>query len=224
MKTTVQATLFSVIGFALFGVALFWPAGTFDYWQAWVFIGIFVVLGTFYAGYLVIKAPEVLRRRMNAGPAAETRPVQKIVSAGVYLAFMALLVVSALDHRFSWSTVPTPIVLVGDVMVVVGLGLSMLVVLQNHYAAANVTVEADQKVVSTGLYGVVRHPMYSSVMVLLVGVPLSLGSYWGLVVIIPAVVLFVARILDEEKMLSQELDGYREYTDRVHARLVPYVW
>jgi protein-S-isoprenylcysteine O-methyltransferase Ste14 len=224
MKTSVQATLFSVIGFALFGVALFWPAGTFDYWQAWVFIGIFVVLGIFYTIYLLVKAPEVIRRRMNAGPAAETRPVQKIVSAGVYLAFMALLVVSALDHRFSWSTVPTPIVLAGDVMVVVGLGLSMLVVLQNHYAAANVTVEADQKVVSTGLYGVVRHPMYSSVMVLLVGVPLSLGSYWGLVVIIPAVVLFVARILDEEKMLSQELDGYREYTDRVHARLVPYVW
>jgi protein-S-isoprenylcysteine O-methyltransferase Ste14 len=224
MKTTVQATLFSVIGFALFGVALFWPAGTFDYWQAWVFIGIFVVLGTFYAGYLVIKAPEVLRRRMNAGPAAETRPVQKIVSAGVYLAFMALLVVSALDHRFSWSTVPTPIVLVGDVMVVVGLGLSMLVVLQNHYAAANVIVEADQKVVSTGLYGIVRHPMYTSVMVLLVGVPLSLGSYWGLVVIVPAVLLFVARILDEEKMLSQELDGYREYTHQVHSRLVPYVW
>jgi protein-S-isoprenylcysteine O-methyltransferase Ste14 len=224
MKTSVQATLFSVIGFALFGVALFWPAGTFDYWQAWVFIGIFVVLGIVYTIYLLVKAPEVIRRRMNAGPAAETRPVQKIVSAGVYLAFMALLVVSALDHRFSWSTVPTPIVLAGDVMVVVGLGLSMLVVLQNHYAAANVTVEADQKVVSTGLYGVVRHPMYSSVMVLLVGVPLSLGSYWGLVVIIPAVVLFVARILDEEKMLSQELDGYREYTDRVHARLVPYVW
>ena len=224
MKTTAQATLFSVVGFALFGVALFWPAGTFDYWQAWVFIGIFVVLGTFYTIYLVVKAPEVLRRRMNAGPAAETRPVQKIVSAGVYLAFMALLVVSALDHRFSWSTVPTPIVLIGDVMVVVGLVLSMLVVLQNNYAAANVTIEADQKVVSTGLYGIVRHPMYSSVMVLLIGVPLALGSYWGLVVIVPAVLLFVARILDEEKMLEGELDGYREYTHQVQSRLVPYVW
>jgi protein-S-isoprenylcysteine O-methyltransferase Ste14 len=224
MKTTVQATVFSVVGLALFVVALFWPAGTFDYWQAWVYLGGFVVLGTIYTVYLAVKRPEVLRRRMNAGPAAETRLVQKIVSSGFYVMFTALLVVSALDHRFNWSSVPTAVVLIGDVLAAVGLGLTMVVVLQNNYAAANVTVEAGQKVVSTGLYGLVRHPMYFGALIFMVGTPLALGSYWGLVVIIPGLIVLAFRILDEEKMLNQELDGYREYTHQVHARLVPHVW
>jgi protein-S-isoprenylcysteine O-methyltransferase Ste14 len=224
MKTALQLTLSSVLGFALFGLALFWPAGTFDYWQAWVFLGIFVVLSAIYSVYLGIKNPEALRRRMRAGPTAETRPVQKIVSSGVVLMFLALLVVSAFDHRFGWSNVPTAIVLIGDVLVAVGLFVTMLVVVQNSYAASNITVEADQKVVSTGLYGFVRHPMYLGGLVMLIGIPLALDSYWGLVVLVPGVFLFVARILDEEKALTDDLDGYREYTRKVQSRLVPHVW
>jgi uncharacterized membrane protein YidH (DUF202 family) len=153
MKTALQVTVSSVLGLALIGLALFWPAGRFDCWQAWVFLGIFVVLSAIYTVYVGMKNPEVLRRRMHAGPAHESRPVQKIVSSGVVLMFFALLVVSAFDHRFGWSNVPTAVVLIGDLLVAVGLGITMLVVLQNSYAAANITVEADQKVVSTGLYG-----------------------------------------------------------------------
>ena len=161
---------------------------------------------------------------MNAGPTAETRPAQKIIVAGIYLWFFALLVVSALDHRFGWSNVPTSVVLIGDVLVVVGLGITLLVVQQNSYAAANITVEADQEVVSTGLYGLVRHPMYFGALIMAVGIPLALDSYWGLVVFIPGLIVLAYRILDEEKMLNQELRGYGEYTQKVHHRLVPGVW
>jgi protein-S-isoprenylcysteine O-methyltransferase Ste14 len=224
MKTALQVTTSSVLGLALIGLALFWPAGTFDYWQAWAFLGMFVGLSVIYTVYAGLTNPAVLRRRMNAGPRHESRPVQKIVSAGVVLAFFALLVVSALDHRFGWSNVPTALVFAGNVLAAVGLGIAILVVIQNSYAAANITVEADQAVVSNGLYGVVRHPMYSGVLVMLIGVPLALGSYWGLLLVAVDAILFTTRIFDEEKALTEELTGYREYTEKVHSRLVPGVW
>jgi protein-S-isoprenylcysteine O-methyltransferase Ste14 len=224
MKTALQVTTSSVLGLALIALALFWPAGTFDYWQAWAFLGMFVGLSVIYTVYAGLTNAAVLRRRMNAGPQHESRPVQKIVSAGVVLAFFALLVVSALDHRFGWSNVPTPLVFAGNVLAAVGIGIAILVVIQNSYAAANITVEADQAVVSNGLYGVVRHPMYSGVLVMLIGVPLALGSYWGLLLVAVDAILFTTRIFDEEKALTEELTGYREYTEKVHSRLVPGVW
>ena len=174
--------------------------------------------------YLLVTNPAVLQRRMHAGPTAETRTVQKIAASGLFLSFAAVMVVSALDHRFGWSQVPTAVSLAGNVLVVLGLGIGSLVVIQNSYAAANITVEEDQKVVSTGLYGLVRHPMYFGSLIMLVGFPLALGSYWGLVVLIPIVIVLAVRILDEEKALNQELVGYSEYTHKVHHRLVPFVW
>jgi protein-S-isoprenylcysteine O-methyltransferase Ste14 len=114
--------------------------------------------------------------------------------------------------------------LLGDVLLATGLGIAMLVVIQNGYAAATVTVETGQTVVSGGVYTFVRHPMYVGNMIMMVGVPLALGSYWGLVFVVPGVVTLVLRILDEEKLLTRELAGYREYTQRVRYRLVPYVW
>jgi protein-S-isoprenylcysteine O-methyltransferase Ste14 len=223
MKTALQATATSVIGFVLFGVALFWPAGTFDYWQAWVYIAVYSVLGITYCVYLGVTNPDVLRRRMK-GPAAETRPVQKIVAGGVYVMFTALLVVSALDHRFGWSNMATAASLCGVVLVAVGLGITMVVVIQNSFAAVTVTVESGQELVTTGLYGLVRHPMYSGALLLLVGTPLALGSYWGLLVLIPVPIGLAYRIFDEEKALTEELDGYREYMQDVRYRLLPYVW
>jgi protein-S-isoprenylcysteine O-methyltransferase Ste14 len=224
MKIGLQITTTSLLGLALIGLALFWPAGTFDYWQAWVFLGIFVVLSVIYTVYVGVKNPEVLRRRMNAGPTHESRPVQKVVSSGVVLTFFALLVVSGFDHRFGWSNVPTTVALVGNVLATVGLLITMVVVVQNSYAAANITVEADQTVVSTGLYGLVRHPMYFGGLVMLIGMPFALGSYWAVVIVLVDLVLLAARILDEEKALTEELTGYREYTQKVHSRLVPHVW
>ncbi len=224
MKTVLQMAATSLIGLVVFGLLVFWPAGTFDYWQAWVFIAVFAALSLISTVYLGVKNPDVLRRRMRWGPTAETRPVQKVVTAGVYVVFTALLVFSALDHRFGWSHVPAAVSLSGDVLVALGLGIAMLVVIQNSYAAATITVEEGQTVVSTGLYGLVRHPMYSGGIVMLVGIPLALDSYWALVALLPVPIGLAFRILDEEKALVQELDGYGEYMRDVHYRLVPHVW
>jgi protein-S-isoprenylcysteine O-methyltransferase Ste14 len=224
MSTGFRAAIRSVLSLVGFGVLLFLPAGTFDYWQAWVFLAVFTVVSIFPAVYLLRKDPAIVVRRMRAGPKAETRPVQKVAVAGIMILFMALLVSSALDHRFGWSPVPNSVNLIGDALVAIGLGIALFTVVENSYAAANITVEADQKLVSTGLYGLVRHPMYMGSMIMLAGIPLALDSWWGLAVLVPVLIVLTVRILDEEKMLTRELAGYREYTDKVHHRLVPYVW
>ena len=213
-----------VFSILFFGATLFWPAGTFDYWQAWVFIAVFVVATMIPTIYLAVKYPDAFRRRTRSGPFAESRMAQKLINVGIIVTTCAAGVVSAFDHRFGWSTVPTAVVVVGNVLVLVGLAVAELVVIQNNYAAATITVEKDQPVVSTGLYGIVRHPMYVGALILIVGMPLALGSYWGLWTMIPGVLIFVARITDEEKALRQDLAGYDEYIDKVHYRLVPGVW
>lgn len=224
MKLWIQAIGASLSGLVFFGLFLFGPAGTFNYWQAWVFIAIFVVMSTGPTVYWGLRKPEVLRRRMKSGPMAETRPAQKVATVGIVATVIAVCVVSALDHRFGWSHVPIWIVVVGNILVAAGLGMALQVVNQNEYAAATITVEAQQPVISTGLYGVVRHPMYSFASLMILGMPLALDSYWGLVTVLPAFVVLAYRITDEEKMLRQELAGYDEYTHKVHYRLVPGVW
>jgi len=208
----------------MFGSMLFLPAGTFNYWQAWVFLVVFALSTLTPSIYLLRTNPAALERRMRTGPVAETRPVQKVVIVVAFLSLVALIVVSVLDHRFGWSPVPAAICLVGDVLVAVGLGMAMLVVIQNGYAASTITVESGQKLVSTGLYALVRHPMYTGNTIMMLGVPLALGSYWGLVFVIPGLLALVVRIGDEEQLLKQELEGYSEYAQKVHYRLVPYVW
>jgi protein-S-isoprenylcysteine O-methyltransferase Ste14 len=224
MKTLVKGVVSAALGLVAFGLMLFLPAGTFHYWQAWVFLAVFAFYTWIPSVYLVRKNPAALERRMHAGPLAETRTLQQIVSTVVFICFSAMLVVSALDHRFGWSPVPTTVTVVGDILVAVGLGVAMLVVAQNGYAAANITVESGQTLVSTGLYGLVRHPMYSGSVIMMVGVPLALDSYWGLVFVIPALVALALRIRDEEELLRQQLSGYSEYEQQVHYRLVPFVW
>jgi protein-S-isoprenylcysteine O-methyltransferase Ste14 len=224
MKLATQTVVSSLVAFVVFVALVFLPAGTFDYWQGWLFIAILVVVSAGPAIYLGVKNPAALERRMRGGPLAESRTPQKIASSGTLMSLPAAIVISALDHRFGWSSVPEEISLIGDVLVVIGVGVSFLVITQNSYAAANITVEADQKVVSTGLYGLVRHPMYVGMLIFLAGTPLALGSYRGLVVLILGVIVFAFRILDEEKMLREELDGYIDYTGEVQYRLLPHVW
>ncbi len=208
----------------MFGSMLFLPAWTFDYWQAWVYLMVFTLSTWIPSIYLLRTNRAALERRMHGGPTAETRPVQKLVMVFSFLSLAAMTVVSGLDHRFGWSPVPAAISLVGDALVAIGIGVAMLVIVQNGYAAATVTVEAGQKLVSTGLYGLVRHPMYTGNVIMMVGIPLALGSYWGLLLVIPSLTGLVFRIFDEEKLLEQELDGYREYMHQVRYRLVPYAW
>jgi protein-S-isoprenylcysteine O-methyltransferase Ste14 len=224
MKVVLQSLASVAFGLVFFGLALFWPAGTFHYWQAWLFIFVFIFATMGPSLYLAVKMPDALQRRMKAGPFAETRPLQKVIIVGTVLSVAAVLVVSALDHRFGWSTVPTAVVVVGLILVFLGLTTAQFVVIHNNYAGATVTVEADQKLVSTGLYGLVRHPMYVGTLVMMLGTPLALDSYWGLVFIAPALLILALRITDEEKMLREELDGYEEYTQKVPYRIVPGVW
>jgi protein-S-isoprenylcysteine O-methyltransferase Ste14 len=224
MRIGVRATVQSVGALLVFGALLFVPAGTLHYWQAWVFLAVFTILSLYSAVYLFRKNPAVVERRMRAGPKAETRPVQKVVAAGIGILFFGLLVFCAVDHRFGWSPVPPALSLIGDVLVLIGLGIAILTVNQNNYAAANIAVEESQTVVSTGLYGIVRHPMYMGSSIMFAGIPLALDSWWGLAVLVPAVIVFAVRIADEEKLLNQELTGYSEYTGKVRYRLVPYVW
>jgi protein-S-isoprenylcysteine O-methyltransferase Ste14 len=224
VKPWMQAIAASLSGLVFFGVFLFGPAGTFHYWEAWLFIAIFTVMSTGPTVYWGLRKPEVLRRRMRSGPIAETRPVQKVAMVGMVATVITMCVVSALDHRFGWSQVATPVVVVGDILVAAGLGMALMVVNQNEYAAATITVEEQQPVISTGLYGVVRHPMYAFASLMIVGMPLALDSYWGLVTVAPAVAVFAFRIIDEEKALNAELAGYDEYTEKVRYRLVPGVW
>ena len=224
MKTAIQSAATSIVGFAAFLLMVFWPAGTFDYWRGWAFIAVFAAATMLPGIYLSATNPAALKRRMQAGPAAETRPLQKIIITFAFFSMGAMIVVSALDFRFGWSSVPTATSVVGDVLVAVGLLISMITTIQNGYAAANINVESDQKVVSTGFYAMVRHPMYFGNVVLMIGVPLALGSYWGLLFVIVGLVVLAVRILDEEKVLAQQLSGYSVYEQQVHYRLVPYVW
>lgn len=224
MRLALRSFVAAVSGVAFFGVLLLVPAGTVDYWQAWVFIGVFTVASLVPSAYLAVHSPEALRRRLTAGPTAETRPVQKLVMVGTTASIAVVLVVSALDHRFGWSTVPLAMVVLGDVAVAAGLVVAQLVVVQNGYAAATITVEDGQPLVSTGLYGVVRHPMYAGALVMLAGAPPALDSYWGLVPMLATIPILAVRIVDEERMLVTELAGYDAYTRRVRYRLLPGVW
>jgi protein-S-isoprenylcysteine O-methyltransferase Ste14 len=224
VKTIPKMLVFGLVELVVFGLLLFLPAGTFNYWQAWLLLVVFGLSAWIPSIYLLRTNPVAVQRRIRGGPTAETRMVQKVVMGGLWLSLAAMVVVSALDHRFGWSPVPTAICLVGDVLVAVGLGVMVLVVIQNSYAAATVRVEAGQKLVSTGLYGLVRHPMYAGNVIVMVGIPLALGSYWGLVFVLPGLIVLASRIRDEEQLLQDELDGYREYTQKVRYRLVPCMW
>jgi protein-S-isoprenylcysteine O-methyltransferase Ste14 len=224
VKTLPKTLVFGLVEPAMFGLVIFLAAGTFNYWQAWVFLVVFTLSMWIPGVYLLRTNPVALQRRMRAGPGAETRMAQKVISAGWFLSLAAIFVISALDHRFGWSPVPTAICLVGDVLIAVALAVVMLVVIQNSHAAATVRVEAGQQVVSTGLYGLVRHPMYTGNVIMMVAIPLALGSYWGLVVVVAGLLVLALRIRDEEKLLREELAGYREYAQKVRYRLVPCMW
>jgi protein-S-isoprenylcysteine O-methyltransferase Ste14 len=224
VKTIPKLLVLGAVELVVFGAMLFVPAGTFNYWQAWVFLVVVGLSAWAPSIYLLRRNPVALQGRMRGGPTAEARTAQKVVIAALYLSLAAMVVVSVLDHRFDWSPVPTTICLVGDVLVAVGLGVVGLVIIQNSYAASTVRVQAGQQVVSTGLYRMVRHPMYTGNVIMMVGIPLALGSYWGLVFVVPGLVVLAVRIRDEEKLLQDELTGYREYTRSVRYRLAPGMW
>lgn len=224
MTLSAKAWLSLVVLAFVMGLLLFLPAGTIRYWQAWVYLAVFMSVSCLTTLYLVLRDPALLARRMSGGPTAEKRPAQKLIMLFVSVAFVALLVVPALDRRFGWSRVPTFVVFFGDLLIAAGFYIIFLVYRENTYTSATVEIAEGQKVVSTGPYSLVRHPMYAGGLLYLVATPLALGSYWGLVAFAALVPFLIWRLLDEERLLDVELPGYVEYRRKVRRRLVPFVW
>jgi protein-S-isoprenylcysteine O-methyltransferase Ste14 len=225
-STALKAQAFLGLGAlaAIVGAVVFAVAGTARYAEAWVFLGLFVGASLAITLYLMKRDPELLERRVKGGPVAEQRPKQRVIQLLASGAFLAILAVPALDHRRGWSHVPWPMVVAGDVLVACGFLAAFLVFRANSYASAVVEVGADQKVIDTGPYALVRHPMYAGALVLLAGIPLALGSFWGLLVLAPFTAVIVWRLLDEEAVLLQRLPGYADYRTRTRYRLIPLIW
>ena len=210
--------------FAILLACLFIPAGTLSYWQAWVFLAVFAVSSQALGIYFLAHDRKLIERRMKIGPVAEQRPAQKIISALFMLGFVGFLVLPAFDHRFGWSPVAPVLSILANAIIVLSFVLFFLVMQSNSYAASTIQVEEGQPVVSTGPYAYVRHPMYSGASLLLAAMPLALGSWLSVLLLVPFFPVLAWRILDEEDFLRKNLPGYAEYMQRVQYRLVPQVW
>jgi protein-S-isoprenylcysteine O-methyltransferase Ste14 len=210
--------------FTEMATSLFLPAWTLDYREAWVFLAVFFTPVLAITLYLITRDPKLLERRINAGPGAEKERSQKIIQFLATIAFIMIFVLSAFDHRFKWSRVPMFLVAAGDICVALGLLIVFFVFKENSFASATIEVGNEQTVVSTGPYALVRHPMYFGAFVMLLGTPLALGSWWGLLTVIPIIVVIIWRLLDEELFLEKNLPGYLAYRDMVKYRLLPFIW
>lgn len=203
---------------------LFLSAWTIDYWQAWVYLGIFLGSSILITVYLMKNDPALLRRRLSAGPTAEKEKTQKIAMLFASIGFIAILVVPALDHRFKWSSVPPFVTITGDVLTALCFFITFLVYRENTFASGTVEIAQGQKVISTGPYAVVRHPMYAGGSLLFIGTPLALGSYWGLLALGATLPALIWRLMDEERLLATNLSGYIEYCNKVRWRLIPGIF
>lgn len=221
MKLIFNAIAKYVAGLLLVGVFLFLPAWTFRYPGAWLFIALLFVPMMFMGIVLFAKAPALLEKRLNN---KESEKTQRGVIALSGLMFPIGFVLSALDFRFAWSKVPLWLVIIASALFLIGYGMYAEVLRENIYLSRTVEVQENQKVVSTGLYGIVRHPMYLSTLLMFLPLPLILGSFFGLIPFILYPVSIVIRILNEEKVLSDGLEGYSEYRTKVKYRLIPFVW
>jgi protein-S-isoprenylcysteine O-methyltransferase Ste14 len=220
----VKAIVYLCFTTALMGVALFVPAWTLDYWQAWLYLVVFGVLSLAITVYLMVRDPHLLEHRVHGGPIAETSQDQRLAMSLASAGFIAILVVSALDHRFGWSYVPTVDVFGGEALIVAGYVIIFFVFRANTFASSTIEIATDQHVISTGPYAVVRHPMYAGAALYLIGMPLALGSWWGLLALAMLVPAFVWRMFDEEKTLAKTLPGYTDYRNAVKYRLIPHIW
>jgi protein-S-isoprenylcysteine O-methyltransferase Ste14 len=206
------------------GLLIFIPAATLRYWQAWCFLAVFLGASLSITLYLAKHDPALLRRRLAGGPTAEPMAEQRIIMLLASIGFAGLLVVPAFDHRFGWSSAPLPAVIAGDVLIAIGFGIVFTVFKENAFASARIEIAKDQTVVSTGPYALVRHPTYAGALLYLLGMPLALGSLWGLLVAVAMAPIVVWRLLDEEKLLARGLSGYADYQRAVPWRLIPGIF
>jgi protein-S-isoprenylcysteine O-methyltransferase Ste14 len=209
---------------AVMSLLVFGTAGTVRYWQGWLYLAVFFGASLLTTLDLMRRDPALLERRMRGGPTAEKRPAQRLVMLGASVGFISLLVLPAFDRRFHWSDVSLGVVIAGDVLMVVGFYFILRVYRENTFTSATIEIAPNQTVVSTGPYAIVRHPMYASALLYVIGTPLALGSYWGLIGVAVMLPFLIWRLFDEERMLVANLPGYVEYQRKVRHRLIPFVW
>jgi protein-S-isoprenylcysteine O-methyltransferase Ste14 len=210
--------------FVVMALLLFAPPWTLDWWQAWLFLIVYFGGAIALMLDLLKRDPALLERRMKAGPWAEERLSQKIIMTIASLGFVGLVVIPALDRRFGWSDVSPIVALAGDALVLIGGYGVWRVFRENSFTSARIELAADQRVISTGPYACVRHPMYATALVMMTGIPLALGSPWGLLALAAMTPALIWRMSDEEKFLAAELPGYPEYRQQVRYRLIPHLW
>ena len=221
MRLLISGLTKLIFGMALIGLMLFLPAWTFNYFGAWLFCGVLFIPVMIMGVVMYLKAPKLLEKRLSN---KEKEATQKGVIALSGLMFPLGFVLSALDFRFSWSSVPLWLVIVASVLFLIGYATYAEVMRENAYLSRTVEVQENQTVISTGLYGIVRHPMYLATLLMFLPLPLILGSFWGLIPFALYPVVTVIRILNEEKILTKGLDGYAAYKAKVKHRLIPFVW
>jgi protein-S-isoprenylcysteine O-methyltransferase Ste14 len=210
-----------VIAVPLMLLAIFLPAGSLDYWQGWLFLIVILTGGALSSLYFLQRDPSLFARRMKF---TEQRPAQKIIVPLLYGLCAATVVVAATDHRFGWSVDLPLLAVAGDLVVVAGFYLYFLVFRENSFAGSTIEISADQRVISTGPYAIVRHPLYVGLIATTLGMALALGSYWAALLVVPMVALLVWRLLDEEAYLVNELPGYSQYEEKVRWRLIPGIY
>jgi protein-S-isoprenylcysteine O-methyltransferase Ste14 len=213
--------LFMILAPVITGLLLFLPAGTVRYWQAWVFMGTLFIPAGFVISYFLKRDPGLLKRRLQYREKEERE--KSIIKIGQLL-FMAGFLAPGLDRRFGWSQMPAWLCLTADAVIFLSYLFIFFVFRQNSYASRIVEVTLGQKVIDTGPYAVIRHPMYAGVIPMYLSIPLALGSYLALAFFVPVVLIVIARIFDEEKLLLRDLPGYPEYSEKVRYRLIPHVW
>ena len=221
MKLIFNALTKYIMGLVLIGALLFLPAWTFNYPGAWLFVALLFIPMMFMGIILFVKAPALLEKRLSN---KENEKTQKGVIALSGLMFPIGFVLSAFDFRFAWSSVPLWLVIAASVLFLVGYGMYAEVMRENAYLSRTVEVQENQTVITTGLYGLVRHPMYLATLFMFLPLPLILCSFWGLIPFALYPIVTVIRILDEEKVLTDGLDGYAEYKTKVKYRLIPFIW
>ena len=220
-KLLLQAVIKYTIGLLLVMLLLFLPAGTIYYWNGWLFIGLLFIPMFFLGAVLLVKAPKLLEKRLKN---KEVESDQKQVIGLSLIMFIAGFLLSAFDFRFQWTSVSMIIVVVASVILLVSYGLYAEVMRENAYLSRTVEIQEEQKVIDTGFYGIVRHPMYFSTVLLFLSIPLVLGSYIGFAIFLCYPFLLVKRIKNEEEVLEKGLKGYDKYKEKVKWRLIPFVW